>query len=118
MMKSCVLSVASFAEVIEFRYCTSPIVARIMISAITTISSMSVQPPSLSRRRAWRMTSADMGTYLPVLVLRAVERRAFRLGVDVEHVLPAPHLAVRLILVRPLAPVGRIREGIEGNSAE
>src|SRR5262245_13414665 len=117
MMKSWPFSVASFAAVTEFRYCTSAIVARIMMSAMTTINSMSVHPPSDRRLRARATRECHMAR-LPIPVFRAVKRLAVGLGIDVIHVLPAPDPGVRRVLKGPLAPICRASQRIDGNPAQ
>ena len=52
---------------------------------MTIIISSSVKPEQL-RTRAFE----PVFHHLPVLILRAVQRRALRFGVNVEHALPAP----------------------------
>src|SRR5437867_5489469 len=56
--------------------------------------------------------------FLPVFVLRAVERRAVELRVNVEDVLAAPARRVGLVLVRAHSPLGRVRHRIDGDLAE
>src|SRR5204862_7110113 len=54
----------------------------------------------------------------PVFVFRPVQRRAAERRIDVEDVLSAPVRRVRLVLVRPLAPVGALRHRIDRDLAE
>src|SRR5436190_8020482 len=77
------------------RYCTIARLARITISASTTINSMIVKPR------------------LPVLVLRPIKRSPVRGRADVEHILPAPGGGVGVVLVRPQAPFGRLDHRVD-----
>src|SRR6187551_605528 len=82
------------------RYCTIARLARITISASTTISSMIVKPR------------------LPVLVLRPIEPSSVGSGVHVEHVLPAPGGRVGFVLVRPETPFGGAGHRVDRNSPQ
>src|SRR6185436_21085409 len=77
------------------RYCTIARLARVTISASTTINSMIVKPR------------------LPVLVLRPIKRCPVRRRVDVEHILPTPGGRVGVVLVRPQAPFGGLDHRID-----
>src|SRR5688500_16676707 len=106
--------------------------ARIEIIEMTTSSSMSVNPCSprltIVRVRAVHMIfsiltdglrlSQEAVSCLPVLVLRAVERRCRRLGVDVEDVLPTPRGGVGLVLIRAQAPLRGPRNRIDRHLAQ
>src|SRR5215218_9889215 len=82
------------------RYCTIARLARMTISASTTIISMMVKPR------------------LPVLVLRPIERSPARRRVDVKHILPAPGGRVRIVLVRPQAPFSRLHHRIDRHAPQ
>src|ERR1019366_1302434 len=56
--------------------------------------------------------------HLPVLVLRAVERGTFRLGVDIEHALSAPGIGVRIVLHRAHAPLFALGHGVYRNRTQ
>src|SRR6476661_987696 len=82
-----------------------PIVASVTMMVMTTISSMIVNPraePPL----------------LPVAVFGAVKCGSLELRVDVEDILPAPSRGVRIVLVRPLSPFGRVRHRIDRYAAQ
>src|SRR5512133_3050922 len=142
MRKRSVWSTASFARCTESRYCTTAMPASTEIRKITTVSSMSVKParrpvfgiitciPPGSRpgpgvpgedRALWALTvhrPLSTGLPLPVLVFRSVEGGAVALGEDVVHVLPAPTGRIRLVLVRPHAPFGRLGHRIDGDTSQ
>src|SRR5688572_13880426 len=82
------------------RYCTMARLARITISASTTINSMMVKPR------------------LPVLILRAIERRSSRRRVHVEHILATPRRRIRVVLIRSLAPLRRLGHRVDRNPPE
>src|SRR5688572_17783312 len=82
------------------RYCTIARLARITMSASTTINSMMVKPP------------------LPVLVFRPIEPCPLRRRVDVEDVLPPPRGGVGVVLVRAHPPLGRLGHRVNGNAPE
>src|SRR4051812_20453232 len=82
-----------------WRYCVMPIVARMTISAITTISSIIVKP------RVERS--------LPVTVLGAIERGALEGGVDIEYILAAPPRGVGVVLVGTLSPFGVVGHRVD-----
>src|ERR1700737_3180927 len=71
--------------------------------AITIISSTNVNP----NRRLF-MDS-------PLRIGRSIPRLVHALGVDVEQVLPAPGLPLRIVASAPHAPVVRVGDGIFGN---
>src|SRR5689334_22161209 len=83
--------------------------------AATTISSMSVKPRS--RRRA---SSPGRVAVIasPVLVVRAIERFPVVLRVDIVDVLLTPRARVRVVLVRPLAPLLRLGERVERDAPQ
>src|SRR4029079_3130955 len=123
MRKRSVRSVASLALWTELRYCTTPIVARIEINAMTMSSSMSVKPrarrivsfifvPALSELPFTRVEGS------PVAVLGSVEPRSLCLGVDVVDVAAAPRRGVRFVAVRSQSPVSSLRHRVLRNAAK
>src|ERR1700756_1293719 len=78
--------------------------------AMTIISSTSVKPASLLR--ILRIIA------LPVGILFAVQGRALRFAVDVEHALPAIGVRRGIILHRPQTPLRLSGHGIDGNAAQ
>src|ERR1700752_4844266 len=86
------------------RYCTMPIVAKVTMIDMTTISSISVKP-RCDRR-------------LPITVFRPIKRGCRRGRVDVEHVLAAPARGIGIVLVGPLAPPGALGHRINRNTAK
>src|SRR4051812_30957180 len=90
-------------------------VASTTISETTISSSMRVKPRSpIFSGRSRRL----LATCLPILVLRAVERRPVARGEYVVHVLPAPRAGVRPVLVRAHPPLLRACDGIERDAAQ
>src|ERR1043166_869925 len=76
--------------------------ARMTMSAITTISSMSVNPLTFELRTFERCA-------LPITVLGSIKGGAVALGIHVEHVLAAPRRRVRLVLIRTQPPFVVVR---------
>src|SRR4051794_6917061 len=103
MRNRSVFSVDSFAEMTEFRYCTSPMAARIEMSEMTISSSTSVNPP---------------GRPLPVLVFRTIERLGVGFRENVEDIAAPPRCGVGSVRVRPHSPLGALGHGIDGNPPE
>src|SRR6185503_8265935 len=89
--------------------------ARMTISAITIISSMRVNPARLRTDAPAKRRAREPTHDLPVTVLGAVERSRTALGKHVEHVLPAPRRRVRLVLVRPQAPLHAVGHRVDRN---
>src|SRR4030095_14826702 len=89
--------------------------ARMTMSDITIISSMSVNPPSLARLAATLRRGRGS---LPVTVLRPVPRGAAALRIHVEHVLAAPTRRIRFVLIGPQPPLGIVGNRIDRNAAE
>ena len=50
--------------------------------------------------------------------LRAVERYAFRLGIDIEDTLSAPRVGIRIVLHGSQAPLLALRHRVGGNGAQ
>src|SRR4029078_7138251 len=84
--------------------------ARITMSDITIISSMSVNPGT--RGSGFRTRC------LPVTVLRPIQRGTAALRIHVEHVLPAPTRRIRFVLIGPQPPLGVVGHRIARNGAE
>src|ERR1043165_8120527 len=78
-----------------------PMLARMTISVITIISSISVKP----RRR-------DRPA-LPVMGFRPVKTGAVALRVHVEDVLPTPPRRIGFVLIGPQAPFVRVGHRID-----
>src|SRR5215208_2749176 len=113
MRKRSVASVASFADITEFRYCTSPIAARIEISEMTMSSSTRVNPTSRLRRFVGASALA-----LPVPVFGAIERLACCFGIDIEHIAASPCCGVRPVAVGAHPPLRRLRDRIDRDPAQ
>src|SRR5437899_1845696 len=92
---------ASFEYTTLCWYCTTAIVDNVTISAITTISSMIVNP------------SADRT--LPVTVLRSIKCSPIERRVDVKDILPTPMRGIRIVLIGPEAPVRAFCHRIDRN---
>src|SRR6185437_1075466 len=58
------------------------------------------------------------GCVSPCVVFGAVESRTLALGEDIEKILAAPGVGVRVILVGAHAPIGGLGHGIGGNGAK
>src|SRR5215813_10002130 len=86
---------------------------RMTIMLITIISSMRVKPPCRARA-----VIAFTGNTLPCLVLRPVQGCAFRFGIYVEDILPAPGVRVWIILHRTQPPLGLAGHRVHGNAAQ
>src|ERR1051325_7115283 len=93
-----------------FWYSVRPTLARMTISAITTISSMRVNPALLRTRQR--------PTHLPVTIFGPVEPRAVALRVHVKDVLPAPRRRVRLVLIRAQSPLHAVGHRIHGDAPQ
>src|SRR5215472_273596 len=78
-------------------YAGTATAARIMMMAITTISSTSVKP-ALRLRFVGSPFKFPSSTWLPVGVFRSIEGRALRLGVHVKHALPAIRVGLWIVL--------------------
>src|SRR5438445_4622633 len=92
-------------------YVASPIPASTTINDTTISTSISVNPPE-----AW--SPKPEACLLPVTVFGPVEPLAVVFGKDVKHVLAAPRLRVRLVARRPHAPIGGMRQRVDGNAAQ
>src|SRR3990170_6038556 len=56
--------------------------------------------------------------FLPITVIRSVERRLTAGCIDIVDVLTAPAHRVRLVLVRPKPPLHGVRHRIQGNTPQ
>src|SRR5215203_1971874 len=106
MRKRSSLSVASRDSVTAFCAPTVASAASTVMIAITMTSSMRVHPPWPRRAR------------LPVDILRSVEGDAPALREHIVDVLAAPGRGVGVVLIRPHAPLLRVRHRIHRDAAQ
>src|SRR5882762_10162744 len=83
---------------------------RMAMIDITVISSRSVKPRS--------PVASLVNVPLPFLVARPIQALSPALAVDVPDVLPAPGIALGIVLVAAHAPVRGPRDGVLGHAAE
>src|SRR5947207_2684771 len=103
-------STDSFARMTLFPYSVSATLASVIISAITTITSMSVNPSNLRTR--------EPANRLPVTVLRPIQAGATALRIHVKDVLPAPRRRIRLVLIGPQPPFGAAGHRIDRDASQ
>src|SRR5678816_955047 len=105
------LSTDSFARVMLLVYTARPMLARITMSDITIINSMSVNPGIREPRNLLRGAN-----HLPVMVFGPIEPGALALRVHVEHVLAAPTRRIRLVLIGAQTPLVVVGHRVERNA--
>src|SRR5215470_18073926 len=97
------------------------IVMSTTIIAITTINSTKVKP---KREAAERRDESRRGRHeclrhvLPLRIRRTIGSLLESLGIDIENILPAPTVGLRVVLVTAHTPLRRIGERVVRDAAQ
>src|ERR1051326_6471291 len=87
---------------------------RITMIVMTTISSTKVNP----RRDLPRHGRPKAGAKLPFRIIGSIGRLLRCLAIHIEHALPAPREALRIVLIAAQSPLGLAGERVHRNPSQ